>query len=195
MGARRALAIRVALAVCVPLALAGCISTNIDEVPPSFETLRILRQQDVPPMALGAFTQDKRVIANSVNIRGSTIHPEKGSNFAQFLGLVFATELRAAGKLEPDAPLVLGAELTESRASENLSRGKAALGATVRLTRAGKLVFEKPYRVESEWKSDFIGAIAIPEAFRQFNALYAQMVRQVISDPEFVAAARAGQGQ
>lgn len=118
------------------------------------------------------------------------MHPAKGSTFAGFLKETFATELRAAGKLDPAAPLVLSGELTESRAGENLASGTAALGARLTLLRGGKPVFSKPYRVETKWKSDFIGAIAIPDAFRNYNSLYAMLVRQALSDPEMVAAMR-----
>ena len=179
-------------AACAALALGGCISTTIDELPPSLETLQVLRKAEVPPLALGSFTVAKGLDARTVNIRGSTIHPAKGSNFAEFLGETFATELRAAGKLEPASPLRLGGVLTESHAGENLSNGKAWLAATITLTRDGKQVFAKPYRADNQWKSDFIGAIAIPDAFRNYNALYAQLVRQALSDPELIAAMRGG---
>ena len=48
----------------------------------------------------------------------------------------------------------------------------------------------KEYRVEAKWHSDFIGALAIDEAFLQYNALYALLVRQALSDPELIAAAK-----
>lgn len=180
-----------AAGIGVALLLTGCISTAIDEVPASLETLQVLRQADIPPLALGSFTVAKGLDARIVNIRGSTMHPVRGSTFAVFLGETFATELRTAGKLDPQAPLVLSGELTESRASENLSSGKASLGATLTLSRAGRPVFSKPYRVATQWGSDFIGAIAIPDAFRNYNSLYALLVRQALSDPELIAAIKA----
>lgn len=170
----------------------GCVSTAIDEIPPSLETLQILRKAEVPPVALGTFATARGLDARNINIRGSTMHPAKGSTFAQFLGETFASELRAAGKLDPAAPLVLSGVLTESRATENMSRGKGALGAELTLTRSGKAIFSKPYRVETQWGSEFLGAIAIPDAFRNYNALYAQLVRQALSDPEMIAAMRGG---
>lgn len=178
--------------VAAALLSSGCVSTVIDEIPPSLETLQILRKAEVPPLALGQFTTAKGLNARNINIRGSTMHPAKGSTFAEFLGETFATELRAAGKFDPAAPLVLSGVLTESRASENMSSGKGALGAELTLSRGGKAVFSKPYRVETKWGSEFIGAIAIPDAFRNYNALYAQLVRQALSDPEMIAAMRGG---
>lgn len=171
-------------------ALLGACTSAIDELPPSIETLRVLREQSVPPMALGSFTPANGSVGRNVTIRVSVMHAPKGRNFAEFLGSTFETELKAAGKLEPASRLRIEGVLTESRASEDFSKGGASLGAQISLVRDGSVLLSKPYHVESKWHSDFIGAIAIPEAFRQYNSLYALLVRQVLSDPEFIAAAK-----
>ncbi|MBO9603064.1 MAG: hypothetical protein J7496_11230 [Novosphingobium sp.] len=180
------------LATLACLLSAGCISTEIDEIPPSFETVRLLREQDIPPLALGEFVSGPNAPGRSVTIRGSDMHAAKGSNFAQFLGANFESELKAAGKLDPGSPLRLSGVLTESHAGENLSSGKAWLAAEISLSRNGRTIFTRPYRADSQWKSDFIGAIAIPDAFREYNALYALLVRQALGDPDFIAAAKSG---
>ncbi|MEO7466433.1 MAG: hypothetical protein V4610_05070 [Pseudomonadota bacterium] len=168
---------------------AACTST-IDELPPSLETMRVLRDQGVPPMALGSFVPASSAIGSAVAIRLSVMHAPKGRNFAEFLGATFETELKAAGKLNPASPLRLSGVLTESRASEDFKNGGGSLGARISLWRDGKLVLAKEYRVEAKWHSDFIGALAIDEAFLQYNALYALLVRQALSDPELIAAAK-----
>ena len=172
------------------LALAGCISQPIEPMAPSFATLRILREQGVPPLALGQFRPAGKDIGRSIIIRGSDLHAPKGSNFAEFLGSVFATDLEAAGKLDPESPLVLSGVLTDSGAGENMASGKARHAADITLTRDGATVFAKSYRVDAGWKSDFIGALAIPDAFHQYNALYARLAREVLADAEFIAAAK-----
>lgn len=167
----------------------GC-ATPVVDLPPSLETVRALRNQNVPPLALGPFTPASREVGRNIGIRLGVLHPPKGRNFAEFLGATFETELKAAGKLDPASPLRLSGVLTESRASEDIKKGGGSLGARIMLSRGGKTVFAKDYRVETTWRSDFIGALAIEEAFTQYNALYAALVRQALSDPEFVAAAR-----
>jgi hypothetical protein len=169
--------------------LAAC-SLPVADLPPSLETVRILRNQDVPSMALGPFTPASKEVGRSIAIRLGVLHPPKGRNFAEFLGATFETELKAAGKLDPAAPLQLSGALTESRASEDIKKGGGALGARIMLSRGGRSVFSKDYRVEAQWHSDFIGALAIEEAYQQYNALYAALVRKALSDPEFVAAAK-----
>ena len=183
-------ALGAALAPALAGALVGGCASPIEDLPPSLETVRVLRNQGVPPMALGPFTAASKEVGHNISIRLGILHPPKGRNFAEFLGATFETELKAAGKLDSTAPLHLSGVLTESRASEDFKHGGGSLGARISLDRAGRSVLAKDYRVEAKWHSDIIGALAIDEAFAQYNALYAALVRQALSDPEFVAAAK-----
>ncbi|MCW1403686.1 hypothetical protein OKA06_15755 [Novosphingobium sp. MW5] len=176
-------------AVLLCLALAGC-SAPVAELPPSLETIRVLREQAVPPLALGTFTSGNKAIGRSISVRLGVLHAPKGKTFAEFLGATFETELKAAGKLDPASPLRIDAVLNESRIDEDFKKGGGALGAKVTLLRGGRAVLAKDYRVDAKWGSDWIGAIAIDQAFTNYNGLYAQLVRKVLSDPEFVAAAK-----
>jgi len=173
-------------AVLAMLALAGCVHARIDETAPSIETLKLLRAAGVPSVAVGPFVDagGAAPIARTVNIRGSTLSPPKGAGFAEFLGMSFEKELVAAARLDPDAPVSIAGQLIESRAGET----HAALGVRISVLRDDVPRFSKDYRVETRWKGDFIGAIAIPEAFRQYNALYPLLVRQVFADPVLLEA-------
>lgn len=178
-------------AVFAAAALCACVHAPIDAVSPSIETLKLLRQPGIAPVALGRFADADGVrIGKSINIRGSTLNAPSGGSFADFLKSTLQAELEAAGKMDAASPTILNAALTESRASENMASGNTSLGAELSLVRGGATIFSKRYRVESQWKSEFIGALAIPEAFRQYNALYALLVRQAFSDPEMIAALR-----
>lgn len=181
---------RLAMVFGLLAASTGCISTQIDETTPSIETLKLLRQREIPPIALGPFrdADGDKAIGRSINIRGSTLNAPKDQGFSGFLMQTVEAELRAAGKFDPAASTLLSATLIESRASENFKDGKAALGAELRVIRAGTTVFTRQYRVEGQWKSEFIGALAIPEAFRQYNALYPLLVRQAFADAELLQA-------
>jgi hypothetical protein len=181
--------LRFILALLSLAPLAGCVSAEIDQITPSIETLKLLRQSGVPPLELANFKEgEKTKLGRSINIRGSTLNAPKGGTFVDFLQQTVKAELEAAGKLDVGSPIAISATLNESRAGENIAKGKAALGAEFQVLKSGQSVFRKQYRVESKWDSEFIGALAIPEAFRQYNALYAELVRSVFSDPEFIAA-------
>lgn len=182
---------RVLTSLLAALSLSACVNAPVDEISPSFDTLKLLRAESIPPISLGSFGDAPQArIGRSINIRGSTLRAPKNGTFSDFLKQTVQTELTAAGVFNSTAATSLEAVLTESRASENLSSGGASLAAEFRVRRSGALVFAKPFRVETSWKSDFIGAIAIPEAFRQYNGLYALLVRRALSDPELIAALR-----
>ena len=177
---------RVVVAAVALVPLGGCVHARVDETAPSIETLKLLRAAEVPPLALGPFVDvgGANPIARTVVIRGSTLSPPKGAGFAEFLGMSFEKELVTAARLDPGAPVAIAGQLIESRAGET----HAALGVRITVLREGIQRFSKDYRVETRWKGDFIGAIAIPEAFRQYNALYPMLVRQVFADPALLEA-------
>lgn len=170
--------------------LAGC-TARMESGPASLETVLALRNQAMPPLATGRFDTAGTDIGRSVGVRLSVLRPPHGQSFADVLRDAVETELRAAGKLDPASPLRIDARLTESRIGENMSSGEASLGAQVTLQREGREIFAKSYRVDRRWPSDFIGALAIPDAFRNYNALYPLLARQILADPALIAAAGA----
>jgi len=181
--------LRLTFPLVAAAALAGCVHLQIDETAPTLETITLLRTQGVPKVALGEFKEvGKRSLARSINIRGSTLKAPGGGTFADFLKKSFQSELVAAGTYTASSTTGIAAILEESRATEDMAQGSASLGATMSVTKEGATIFSKQYRTETRWRSDFIGAIAIPEAFRQYNGLYSQLVRTVFADPEFIAA-------
>ena len=82
---------RAALLVLGCVTASGCTSA-IDEVPPSLGTMRVLRDQGVPRMALGAFIPASREIGRAITIRISVLHAPKGRTFAEFVGATFETD-------------------------------------------------------------------------------------------------------
>ena len=114
--------------------------------------------------------------------------PPIGKDFSSFLKQTMMAELVAAGRFDENSPVSISAEMTKNGAGEDISKGHAQIAATFTITQNGTIVFSRSYEAENHWKSDFIGAIAIPEAFQQYNELYGQIVRRALSDPEFVLA-------
>ena len=175
------------------LTLSGCAVPAIDAYQPTIANAQAARGADLPALRVGAFSLDRgqpAALDRAVVIRASTLRPPKGDSFSKYLGDCLAAELRAAGKLDPAANVVITGVLTESRVSSGLSVGEASLGATFTVTRDGRQVFEKPLRVATVWQSNFMGAIAIPDAMNQYTALYGKLVGALLSDAEFRAAIR-----
>lgn len=170
------------------LSLTGCISANVDESPPDFATVVALRSRLVRPVATGPFSLASPAVGKPINIRGSTMHPPKGESFADVLGHALDGQLKAAGRFDTAAPVRISGILTDSGAGENIAHGHSALGVDIVVNRAGVQVFARHYSVDARWDSSFIGAIAIPDAFLQYNALYDELSRKILNDPDLVGA-------
>jgi hypothetical protein len=182
--------IRVVSILLALMLISACIHAPVDQVGPSFETVKLIRATSFPPVGLGQFTvaPSQSNFAKRINIRGSTMGPPKGSDFPTFLKQTLMDQLVASGRYDPTSTIQISAEMTKNKAGENLSKGAAQIAATFIIKRGEQVLFSRNYEAENRWKSDFIGAIAIPEAFEQYNELYGQIVRRTLSDPEFTSA-------
>jgi hypothetical protein len=180
------------LSLClVALTAAGC-SQTMGPSTPSTATVLALRSADFPAMRVGSFApapgmsprMDKAVTSRSVTLGSPT------GSLSGYLGSVVEADLRAAGKLDPQSPLVLSGLLTESDLDTGMGTGDGTLGAKFTLTKSGTTVYEKTLQAKAEWESSFIGAVAIPAAINGYTALYGKLVDQLVADPDLKAAAR-----
>lgn len=177
------------IAAC--LVASGCMSVDAPVQQATFENVRLLQAADVPPLALNTFKiapgrppqMDK-----SIGIRVDTLKAPGGS-FSQYLRSTFETELTAAGKLDPQAPTALSAELTQSEVKTSPA-GYGRLAARFSAARDGQVIFQKEIAVTDEWKFDFIGALAVPEAMTRYTALYPKLAAALFNDAEFRQALR-----
>ena len=173
--------------------LAGCAQT-LGSHQASLASLETLRAADVPTMNVGQFSlapgretsMDRSVVIRSVVLSS----PDDGS-FASYLKNTLETDLRAAGKYDPNASLSIAGALSDSHVDSGLSDGGARLAARFALARDGKTVFEKELAVDAAWPSSFVGAIAIPDAINNYSSLYEQLAIKLFQDPDFRAAASA----
>jgi hypothetical protein len=114
--------------------------------------------------------------------------PYDGS-FAKYLAKTIDTDLAAGGKLDPNSDLVINGLLTASDETDGMSEGDAELGAKFTLTKGGKVIFEKQMLVGAHWDSNFVGAVAIPDAINNYTSLYDKLAIKLFEDKDFAAAA------
>lgn len=184
--------IKLALAALACGFAAGC-STPLALQQQTFENVQILAANDIPQMALGEFSLAKGLPASmdkSLGIRADSVTPPAGLTFSGYLKQTLEAELTGAGKLNPSAPVVISAELTQSRVSTTGANSTGALGARFRVTRNSAAAFDKELIVTEEWPSSFFGAEAIPAAMNHYNSFYPKLVTKLLQDPDFRAAVR-----
>ena len=181
----------VTLALAATLLLGGCASVQLDAKDPTPATLEKLRTLNLAPAQTGPFAlapgRDKSMDTALPGLRGNSLTPAKGS-FAQLLKDTLLVELTAAGLYDPQSPILIEGELTDSRVDAAIGTGTGRLAARFIVRRAGKTVFDKELAVDASWESSFVGAIAIPAAMNQYGALYKALVAKLIDDPGFRAA-------
>ena len=172
------------------LALSGCVHEKMEGAQPSIAAAKAAQAFDMMPLAVGPVTAEPATAAfdRHIAIRGSTMTPPTG-RFSTYLHDVLIAELRAAGRYDPASPVSVSAVLTENEATEDFKQGKGVATATFRLSRGGETLFQAPIRAEVQWGSSFIGAVAIPAAFRTHASLTNALVANLFANPQFRTAA------
>jgi hypothetical protein len=185
---------RTALLACgLALALAGCAMAPMGKPVPSMENIGKARGAGLPPMALGSFTLapgKEPSLDQKVSIRTNTIYSPFESSFAAYLKETLAADLRAAGLLDAQSPVVVGAQLTDSQISVPVGEASATIAARFTVSRAGAPVYAKELRARSEWKAEFNGFEALPMAVNRYEQLYRQLTAALLDDAEFRAAVK-----
>lgn len=174
-------------------ALLGACATQLPAPTQTFENVSRLRQDSVPPLALGEFTRGPELSEQrdrSISIRADSLQPPSGGTFSGYLRSTIESELAGAGKLDPASPFLLSGQLTRSEVSTGGSQSRATIAALFRVTRSGAVVYERELTVGDEWPSTFLGAIAIPEAMNHYTGLYPKAFGALLADPAFLAAVR-----
>jgi hypothetical protein len=175
------------------LALGGCAMGDLPPPQASLDNIQALRGAQIDSMAVGAFTPGPgrpSEMDRSVTVRaGNQAAP--GGSFARYLGDTIGAELKGAGRLDPNATLVVSGVVTDTHVDSAMPTAHAALAAHFTLIRGGRVVFDKTLSVDSSWDSNFIGAVAIPDALNHYTGLYPALAAKLFADPDFVAAAHA----
>lgn len=175
------------------LLVSACAEPALPPPTASFDGIRAVQASGLPPMNVGAFTPgpgQPAAMDRSITVRAGA-QPAPPGGFAKYLGDTIAAELKSAGKLDPNATLVVSGVVTDTHVDSAMPTAHAKLAARFMLVRNGKPVFEKTLAVEETWEGAFIGAVAIPDAFNHYTGLFPKLAAKLYADPEFQAAAKA----
>ena len=151
-------------------------------------TVEKLRTANLVPSAVGRFS-----LASGLNpemdklvggLRGASIHGTNGS-FSQQLKEVIVAELKASGLYDEKSKFQIEAQLMDSQLDAAIGIGTSRLAANFLVVKDDKCLFEKTFSVDSQWKSSFVGAIAIPEAINQYTVLYKALAEKLFDDKDF----------
>ncbi|QUD86425.1 hypothetical protein [Phenylobacterium montanum] len=185
---------RLGLLLTAALCASGCAMTPLPPPTASLDNVQALRSAGLAPMRTGTFVAGPgrpTEMDHSIAVRAG-VQPAPGGSFAKYLGDTLQAELKGAGRLDPNATLVVSGVVTDTHVDSAMPTAHAALAAKFTLVRDGRPVFEKTLRVEDHWDSDFMGAVAIPDAFNHYTGLFPKLIGALLADADFRAAAKAG---
>lgn len=186
----------VVILVLAAAGMVGCARIPLAPPQPTMQSLEVLREPGVAPMAVGDFqlaAGQPAALDKSLDVRGNAVQSPYGESFSAYLKEVLITELRAAGKLDPASSVVVSARLDENvLEASGISVNRGAVAATFEVRKGGAVVYERQFKEQAEWPSSFIGAIAIPTAVSQYAALFKKLVGQLVTDPAFGRATAMG---
>ena len=180
--------------LAVALVLSGCATAQLSTPQASLDNIQAIRAASLPAMNVGAFTpgpgaptdMDKAILIRA----GADTAPE--GSFATYLGDTLRAELKGAGKYDPASPLMVSGVITDTHLVSEVGAPNARLAARFTLSRGGRPVFTKELTVSDQWEFEYVGAVAIPDAFNHYAGLFPKLVGALLADPDFLAAVRAG---
>lgn len=168
----------------------GCGTVQLGQPQPSLENIQAMKSAKLAKTGVGRFALAEGKdpsLDKYVGVRANTLEAPQGS-FARHLQETLEAELRAAGLLDPAAEALIEGYLIDRQLDPAIGQGSGRLAARFVASRQGKVVFDRELATESTWESSFIGAIAIPMAIHEFNALFRKLVAKLIQDPDFLRA-------
>lgn len=153
-----------------------------------------MRSTDIPALNLGEFALAEGLPARldrAVQIRAELLRAPEGTTFSQYLRQTLETELTAAGKFDAAAGTVISGFITRSEVQTTEGEtSTGTLAARFIVTRNGQTIYNQEHSVTHQWASQYLGAIAIPEAMNRYTGLYPALVNDLFETNEFRAALR-----
>lgn len=178
----------IVIATAATLQFAGCASVKLPPASGTAGNVEKLKASGAQAMTTGDFKAAPGKAASAdggVSVRGSnSLSPAQGS-FALQLRDQLSAELKAAGLDAPGAKVAISATVTDNQLEAGLSKGMGRLAARFQVKRDGQMAFDKELVASSEWETSFVAAVAVPDAFNRYGALYQNLVGKLIDDPDF----------
>ncbi|MBN3728219.1 hypothetical protein [Burkholderia sp. Ac-20379] len=110
-----------------------------------------------------------------------------GNSFGAYLSNAMEQELLVSGAISPSAQVeVSGTLLKNDVDSSGFSRGEATISARFIVRRGDQVVYDSVKTASGQWKSSFMGAVAIGNAIEAYPHIVGRLLAQLYADPVFV---------
>lgn len=171
------------IATCV--LMTGCAI----QAPPynaSIDNVSALKQGGQSTVRLGGFDVTSGAKgATSIGLRGSSMTSPVGGNYAAYLADALKQELQMAKRFDPAATLEISGVLLGTDIDPAIGTGTGFIEARIVVKKDGQIRYEKTKRGDAQWESSFVGAVAIPEAQKNYPVLVQRLLSALYSDADF----------
>lgn len=173
----------------------GCANIKLPAPQAAVDNVVALRSAEIPSMSAGKFSLaagKAAKINQRVTVRGSPISVEGGGSFSDHLKATLVSDLKAAGKYDASATVVIEGELTDNTLNAAGTRtADAFMAARFRVLRDGKPGFDRRIEQRAQWDSSFVGMVAIPDAINHYTEQFRLLLLKLYKDPDFQRAVKA----
>jgi hypothetical protein len=114
-----------------------------------------------------------------------------GKHFGDYISAALRQELELARLYNPQANTEISGILLKNNINAGgFSVNDGQIDVRFFVKRDGVVRFDKIKRVEHQWESSFVGAIAIPAAANNYPVMVQKLMSALVTDADFVAAVR-----
>lgn len=125
---------------------------------------------------------------NRLSLRGAALLSPSGT-FAKYLENALIADLKEAQVYDSGARTLLNVQILKNEIDiSGFAVGTGTMEIQLRVTRDGQSRLDKRYKANTSFGSHFMGNIAIPAGQTAYAGVVRELLRNVYSDPQFIAA-------
>lgn len=173
------------------LLFSGCAQLKAPAYSPDYAVVDGLKGLDIGNTAVGEFSpREPDAAVNKVWLRAMRMESPNGT-FVQYLEDAIRHDLKEIGVYSPASTTVINATVLRNEIDlSGFSQGHGIMEVDVSVTKQNVVILDKTYRANTQFKSSFVGAVAIPNGQNAYPALVRELLKKMYMDPEFIAAVR-----
>lgn len=175
--------------ILIGVFLVGCAGPAPNYAP-SVDNVEKLKKMDLSTAKVGTFTPKAGLQnAEAISLRASSMVSPVGKNYGDYLSAALKSELELAKLYDPASTIEVSGVLLQNEVNAGgISTNDGQLEAQFVVKDGATVRYDKNKKISREWKGAFAGAVAIPQAANNYPLMVQQLLGELFSDPDFVAA-------
>ncbi len=172
-------------ALCL-LFVSAC-SVPVQKYSPEYNNVKILKAIDKKINVENFKAKD--VSLGEISIRGSGLASPYGEDMVHYLQVALITELQKARVYDRNSRKKISALIEENDIdATGFNVGEGKIKAVFTVKNDGFILYSSKIEITHEWKSSFVGMVAIPRAAEAYPVMAKKLLKKLYSDKGFIDA-------